>query len=656
VADDGTTRWSRMREVAALGAIAFVITIIIAAPVLRAPSERLFGAEIVGRHHDPFTVMQQFAGAPVPAPFLQPATDWLGRALAHVVSPVAAYNVLVLWTFPLSAIFAYLFAYELTRHVATSAFAALAFAFAPFHVAQSAYHVHVAQTQWIPLYFLVLWRCLHGITALRAAALVAATAAVVLSNDYGGFIALTLTPVTLLVFWLAPSREERARSWRDLAWTGGLLATLIVGALLTARRVVPAVFEHPETFAFSRANLLQFSAQWWSYLVPPVVHPVLGAWSRRVWEAHGIGPGLLEQQVYLGAGVVALGAAALWTGVRARGRRLSSVAPFLAVIAAAAWLCSLSPEGRIPGTSIGRPSAGLYLVAPMFRVYARFGVVVQLLAAIIAAIGMTALWQRRTRAARAAAVVLLLVTVFEYAPLPGPWRDVLPTSAHRWLAERRIAPRVFDCTEWVPAETSTAWLGGYPVGYLQPALPGCGEPDLAAQLRALGFTHVIVRAERPEFSWLNDHARDGLRRSHLAGDAAVFEVTSVHPEVYVASAEGLYRREYNRAWTWRWASGPATLQIENVGAAARTLALDVELASFGVDRHVVVSLNGGRVTDLVVRSARAPYRIGPLPLLPGRNLLTLRPVEPPIVAASLERNNDARPLAIALGDWQWRVP
>ena len=40
-------------------------TLVMAAPVLRAPSERLFGAEIVGRHHDPFTVMQQFAGAPL---------------------------------------------------------------------------------------------------------------------------------------------------------------------------------------------------------------------------------------------------------------------------------------------------------------------------------------------------------------------------------------------------------------------------------------------------------------------------------------------------------------------------------------------------------------------------------------------------------------
>jgi len=31
------------------------------------------------------------------------------------------------------------------------------------------------------------------------------------------------------------------------------------------------------------------------------------------------------------------------------------------------------------------------------------------------------------------------------------------------------------------------------------------------------------------------------------------------------------------------------------------------LASFGVERHVVVSLNGNRVTDLVVRSSRPPF-------------------------------------------------
>ena len=36
----------------------------------------------------------------------------------------------------------------------------MAYAFSPFHLAQAAYHPHIAQTQWMPLYLLALWRCL----------------------------------------------------------------------------------------------------------------------------------------------------------------------------------------------------------------------------------------------------------------------------------------------------------------------------------------------------------------------------------------------------------------------------------------------------------------------------------------------------------------
>ena len=54
----------RAAEVAAVSALALILTLAIAAPVLRAPSERIFGMEIVGRHYDPFTVMEQF-GRPI---------------------------------------------------------------------------------------------------------------------------------------------------------------------------------------------------------------------------------------------------------------------------------------------------------------------------------------------------------------------------------------------------------------------------------------------------------------------------------------------------------------------------------------------------------------------------------------------------------------
>ena len=638
-----------------------LLTAAMAAPVLRAPNERIFGTEIVGRHHDPYTVMQQFAGAPVPAPYLQPATDWPGRALAGIMPPVAAFNVLVLWTFPLTAAFTWLLAYEITGSAAASAMAGLLCAFAPFHVAHAAYHPHVAQVQWIPLYFFALWRCLHGMTAARAAALAASLSLVLLSNYYGGFIALTMTLAALPLFWLAPSPDGRERAWRDLAGTSLLMLALGAAALATARAIVPNVFDQPASFAVLRRELFMYSARWWAYVVPPVDHPVFGPWSRRVWDSYGIGPALLEQQVYLGVGALALAAVAGWTWMRARDRRDLRVMPFLAAIAAIALVCSLSPEREVAGVRLVRPSTALFLVAPMFRSYARFGVVVQLMIAVMAGMGLTVLWERRrsgwhTRVARSAAAALVGLTAFEYAPLPWRWHDVLPTSAHRWLARESGARRVFDCSESTVSEQATAWLARYPIAYLGPALPDCGEPDLAGKLRTFGFTHLLVRARRPEFRWLIDHPSEGLRSSYRADDAAVFDVAVARPIAYVTSLGGLYPREYSRAWTWRWTSGGATLQIENISGAPSTAALEVELASFGIERHVAVSLNGRRVTEFVVSSDRARYPVGPMLLQPGSNELTIRAVEPPIVARTLEHNADSRPLAIALGPWRWTRP
>src|SRR5688500_20235478 len=117
-----------------------------AAPVLQAPSERIFGSgEILGMedpNRDPLVVIEQMSSGHVARPYLQPLTDLPGRWLARVMSAVAAYNVLVLSSFPFAALAAYL----LARHVLGSHLgamvAALAFAFLPFHLTQAAGHPH----------------------------------------------------------------------------------------------------------------------------------------------------------------------------------------------------------------------------------------------------------------------------------------------------------------------------------------------------------------------------------------------------------------------------------------------------------------------------------------------------------------------------------
>src|SRR3954465_9826290 len=109
--------WRRhAAEIAAVTALGAVVTLMIASPVLRAPSDRVFGMEIVGRHHDPFTVMEQFGRPLTVGVYLQPLTDVTGALLARLSGPVAAYNWLVLFSFPFAAAAAYL----LARHLSLS--------------------------------------------------------------------------------------------------------------------------------------------------------------------------------------------------------------------------------------------------------------------------------------------------------------------------------------------------------------------------------------------------------------------------------------------------------------------------------------------------------------------------------------------------------
>ena len=85
----------------------------------------------------------------------------------------------------------------------------MAYAFSPFHLAHAAYHPHVAQIQWMPLYLLALWRCLDRPSPPAVAFLAVATIAVTLSNFYAGLIAAVITPVAVVAYWFVTRRTRR---------------------------------------------------------------------------------------------------------------------------------------------------------------------------------------------------------------------------------------------------------------------------------------------------------------------------------------------------------------------------------------------------------------------------------------------------------------
>jgi len=668
---------NRAAELASVSALAVVVTLVIAAQVLRAPSDRVFGMEMVGRHHDPFTTMEQFERPISIGVYSQPITDISGALLARISGGVAAYNWLVLLSFPLSAVAAYLLARQLMLSPPGATVAAMAYAFSPFHLAHAAYHPHIAQTQWVPLYFLALWRCLDNASPLAIGFLGVATMAVTLSNFYAGMIVAVMTPVGVAAYWFVTSWSDKG-GIRRLGITVGSLVLFAACGMAYASYAAGPVLANGATFAFPRADLFRYSAKWWSYLMPPVASPIAGAAAHRVWTAVGISEGLLEQQVSLGWGIVALGLIAIFRWIvtvrRVRSAKHSererpfpsrdgqppaslTRVPVVVMVAVAALLCSLSPERTIGAFTFVRPSSLLYTVVPMFRSYSRFAVVVQLMAALLAGIGVEYLRRAATWRAQIVCVALVVLTVCEYAVWPSQMsRDVLPTAAHRWVMQQSEPLRVLDCTSLNQESESVQWLTAARVTMLGGSIGDCTEPHLPQKLAATGYTHLLIRRDAADARTLTDRSEpDGLHLAARFADSRVFEVTAQRPTIYTGTMTGFFAREHDAMRSWRWMGTDAAWTVVNTSARPIVATLGLEIASFHRVRHVVLRLDGQPVQMLAVEPPRRVYQIGPLTMPPGDHELVFHPDEEPTVAGDVINNGDLRPLSFAVGTWSWTV-
>jgi hypothetical protein len=299
-----------------------------------------------------------------------------------------------------------------------------------------------------------------------------------------------------------------------------------------------------------------------------------------------------------------------------------------------------------------RPSALLYLIVPMFRSYARFGVIVQLMAALLAGIGAARLVTHGTRLSRGVAAALISLAIADYVVWPPALsRDVLPTAAHRWMMRQTVGSRAFDCEPLTTESASIMWLTGGRIGLADAADDDCAEPQLPAKLWAAGYTHLLVR-DTWERRWLRDHGdAEGLRLQARFADADIF---SMKPRefVYTQAITGFWPREHGNGDSWRWMGADASWTI--VAPAPRTgLTLEVEMRAFHVTRPLAVRLDAGGEQLLEVDQDARTYRIGPLTLTAGPHRLTFHSATPATPADQVIGNGDHRALSISMGAWKW---
>jgi hypothetical protein len=551
-------------------------------------------------------------------------------------------------TFPLTAMATYALARYLYDSHAAALIAGLVFAFSPVRMAQAAYHADLVQTQWLPLYLLALVALVDRLTVWRAIALAVTLTAVALANDYAALIAVLVSPVVIGAFWII--RPDANRNLRPLLGPAIVFAMVLLagGYVMISRQIGP--FGAPAA-AYPIDEVGYYRARWWAYLTPSIDHPLFGRLAEGIVYGRGINMELLEQQVYVGFGFLTLAlfafvmAAAKW---QTRWRNVAAVA----AVGAVALLISMAPLSGTCGSASLAPGCLMYHWLPVLRVYGRFSMAVSLAVALAAGAGAVLL-ARMSSIGRYAAGALLVAGVLEYSPLPARAHDVLPSAAHRWIANQPSA-RAIDCFPSGGSEDQVPWLTGRPLSLLNDDISSCSEPEIVGELVAHGYTHVIERV-RIATTPLPQPLPQGLTLVREFPDSKVYAVSGTPPPVVTVATSGFYGAEHTGDDWWRWMSPAGRQTVKNTTASPVTVRFAVELISVGDPRTLTMSVDGTLVTTIPVGLEKRAHDLGPVTFTPGEHVVAFTADGPPLRPSDVEESKDRRLLTVAFHNERWVV-
>jgi hypothetical protein len=434
--------------------------------------------------------------------------------LSLLFGPTVAFNLGVLSSYPLSALLMFLLARRLSAGTLGATFAALAFAFLPYHQMKATGHMPQAHMEVFPalLWLLVRWR--QGGSRWNLVGAGAVLGLTTWIDYYFAYILLFLAAAFFLVSVLLPrlSGESLLPRIRDHA----------VGALITGAGVLP--FLPPAVLLAVRpgasASQLSvvprslndidiYSVRPWEYLMPWSENPLVPAAVRNFQLQHLHLSNGVEQAQTLGYTVIALALVAL---VAFRPR--FPVVLAVAIGIAGAWL-ALPAHLHVLGVTLPGPAIVLNHVVPFVRVYARFGVLVMTAATLLGGLGLAVIAQRLRPQIRWLLVLPFLLVALEFNRMPPTFTTTLfpAPQEYRWLAGQPAGILI----EYPVVATNNAEevLGHqytlYQQVHLHPLLNGANPggqadqvsrtldpyyaPGVADHLRSLGIRYVFVHRD-----------------------------------------------------------------------------------------------------------------------------------------------------------------
>ncbi|MBI5873607.1 MAG: hypothetical protein HZB36_05635 [Candidatus Omnitrophica bacterium] len=419
-----------------------------------------------------------FISAPTGVDFSQQPVSWIVEyslaALLMIMSPVFCLNILTLLNFVLCGFFSFLLLRHLTKNIYASFFGAFIFTFSPYHLNKVMEFSFFYISSWFVLYVYSIMKIREKLdfkyVLYAAFAFTMATA----FNPYYGYFAVvfTLGFLTFSLFYqwkekiklftsrsgLPVLRDRMRAARRFMSALGVIFLIALLFNMTTIFKIVKnlSVENTNKTLAaatgYSRAISYLFaqSAKPLSYLLPASTHPVFGEFTRKMFGSVFYGRGAIEQTLYLGwvPLILAFYAYKQWKSRRLDPKKfpeyVSSADNYLiGLFLFLAWLffiLSMPPYVNLIFFKIYFPSYLLHKVFPMFRAYARFGMLVSLCVSILAGYGLKYLLLKIKRPSLAFLFTagVCVITLFEFTNIP-PWRvaDISKTPAvYHWLASQ----------------------------------------------------------------------------------------------------------------------------------------------------------------------------------------------------------------------------
>ncbi len=624
----------------------------------------------------------------------------LGNALLLPVQAccgtVLAYNAQIILLLLLAGVAMYALVWYLTQMRAAALLSGIVYACNPF-VQQ---HLRLGQVQLLAIYLLPLYllALLHGSAGRRAGWWTSGGVLVLLAYTelHYTVYALLLTPLV----WLDAVLRERRRALPLLRHFALVGLICVVGF---APLLLPMLWElaHTPSVARGITDAVRRSADLTAFLIPNNYHPLWGAWADRLFRAVQ-SPGIATG--WANPGYVALllaVAAVLWQ--RPATRLWLMIGGLFAVLA-------LGPFLQVGGsnsydTAFPIPLPYLLLRAmPLMniqRVPSRLIIGVLLAVAVLAGIGVQALWQQFQQRGwsawqgQAAFVGLLVLLLFESWSIPLPLTPMQPEQISPFYRQLGAAaptspadaailevPYLENVSSLYQTYHHHPTVGGViarkqphpwqagrffrPLLQLDPDWVDVGVGDTSAvarqALRCQGVRHVVFYQQHGRM--LDDPQAPAQLEADLFGgvaptyaDAMLRAYTlpisdTTHPYWTLASGEWYNPQRNEQGTPYRWARGTqGRLHIypcvQAPPSTARETLVTAQFDLYGVagERQIALTWNDTPlgVVPIAERELRRVHLL--LPMQAGTNTLLFADQVAPVVPAALGFTDDERLLS-----------